>query len=305
MKNLNRCGCKLRTFSQWTDRGLVVAMTAVLFCIASSAYAQAGPILRVGKWVGEQLIGYGAGKAIDKLTGLDCEEELQQIEASLSLQIKADRADKEKLKAELAAVQSQLKILDSLIRSKPTSIDVDQYRRLLAKDLDKVLLVQEKQDQRLTLLEKEVADLTTQLRRLQTGSRGAEEARDSPAPVRQSRAFNVHVEAQEQWTSTGIALAPGDSITIQAGGSAATVPGTYSGPKGQQYRCDASCTFPSGYYGQLVGKIGTSGQPFAVGERMNFFASSSGELFLAVNDCCDWSDNDGALTASVLVNSTK
>jgi hypothetical protein len=294
--------------------GRTLVIASLLLMSASSAQAQAGPvILRAGKWIGEQLIGYGTGKVIDKLAGLDCEEELRQVEASLSVQLKKERSDKEKIRAELAATQSQLQIINSLLRTKPTSTDIAEFRRQLVKDLDKVLVVQEEHDQRITQLEREVADLTMRLRRIEAGPRlvdtkslpepGVHETPEPQSPKPKPKYFNVSVAAVARWMKTGIILAQGESVAIQASGSAATVPGTYSGPRGQRYRCDTTCSFPGGYYGQLVGKIGANGRPFAVGEQANIFAPSSGELFLAVNDCCDWSDNDGAFTAFISVGS--
>lgn len=182
---------ELRRFSRWTICSWF--MLSLLLFVAPDADAQAGSIvLRAGMWLGEELLGYGAGKVFDKMLGLDYEEELRQVEASLSLQLKKERNDKEKIRAELAAAKSQLRILDSLLRSKPTPVDVSQFRRQLAKDLDTVLRVQEEHDERITRLEREVAELTLRLRRLETGPSPAyQEASENPKPRQPKKSGQV------------------------------------------------------------------------------------------------------------------
>lgn len=101
------------------------------------------------------------------------------------------------------------------------------------------------------------------------------------------------------WVKTGVMLGNGDEVVVQASGRAATVPEQFSGPDGQPYRCDSTCSFPGGWFGQLIAKIGVDGQPIAVGEKSTLIADDDGELFLGVNDCCDWSDNQGELKVTV------
>lgn len=104
---------------------------------------------------------------------------------------------------------------------------------------------------------------------------------------------------------TDLILTKDDDVVIQASGRASTVPGTFSGPEGQPYRCNDSCTFPGGQFGQLIAKIGIDGNPFPIGERSAFSSDASGELFLAVNDCCNWNDNQGAFDASISAESRR
>lgn len=151
--------------------GLKAAVVTTLFVLifkATPTYAQAGPVLlKVGKWVGGQLIGYVTGKAIDQALGIDFEKELRQVEATLSAQIKQERADKEKLRVELAAARSTLEILGKLIRSKPQPGEIDGYRQQLAKDLEAVVAVQGEHDQRIVVLERQVRELNIRLRQLE------------------------------------------------------------------------------------------------------------------------------------------
>lgn len=48
----------------------------------------------------------------------------------------------------------------------------------------------------------------------------------------------------------------------------------------------------------LVGKIGSDGRPFEVGSRRTFWAQSTGELYLSVNDN-NFSDNDGSWDVTI------
>jgi hypothetical protein len=119
------------------------------------------------------------------------------------------------------------------------------------------------------------------------------------------RSRTVHIPASEPWTSTGFILTKGDDVVIRGSGTVATLPGTFSGPNGQPYHCDGSCSFPAGQFGQLIGKIGKDGRLFAIGEKSNLSADVSGELFLGINDCCDWSDNQGAFDVSISAESRR
>jgi hypothetical protein len=113
---------------------------------------------------------------------------------------------------------------------------------------------------------------------------------------------SLKILGKTEWMRTNITLTKNDAVTIHASGEVATTPsGNSAGPKGQEYRCIDACSFPRGMFGQLIGKIGINGQPFPVGEKANFSSGASGELFLGVNDCCDWSDNEGAFSVSISV----
>ena len=113
------------------------------------------------------------------------------------------------------------------------------------------------------------------------------------------RSRTVRIPASEPWIGTDFILTEGDEVVIQASGKAATVPETFSGPNGQPYHCNDSCSFPEGQFGQLIAKIGIDGRPFPIGEKSTFASDADGELFLGVNDCCNWNDNWGAFDASI------
>jgi len=119
------------------------------------------------------------------------------------------------------------------------------------------------------------------------------------------KSSNIKVLAKKKWVEAGLALTEGDVVTVHASGEAATVPGRFVGPKGQWSNCIESCSFPGGMFGQLIGKIGIDGQPFALGDESTFSAESSGVLFLGVNDCCDWTDNEGSFSVLISAEGTQ
>jgi hypothetical protein len=45
-------------------------------------------------------------------------------------------------------------------------------------------------------------------------------------------------------------------------------------------------------YGALVGKIGEDGEPFLIGSNYTFTATTSGDLYLAVNDLLPYYDDN-------------
>ncbi len=150
---------------------------------ALHALIQGTVILEAGKWIGSTLLGYAVGKGIDKMLGTDYEEELEQLEAALLREIRKENGDMEKMRAELKAVRSELQILDALLRSQLTPQDVTAFRQQLARDLEEVLRVQEEHDRRISSLERQVNQLTRDLRELKSnigpGSKIAEEEGNS------------------------------------------------------------------------------------------------------------------------------
>lgn len=298
-----------RGFAKQANFGLVFVGFLSLVFGTSSAHAQVGTVLlEAGTWVAGQLISYATGKAIDKVVGIDYENELRQVEASLSAQIKKERADKEKLRVELAATRSTLDILNKLIRSRPQSGEIDEFRQQLAKNLDSVLAVQIRDSERITQLERQVTELSTRLRQLEAAPPvNSFSGRAFPAPVefrrpQRPRKSEIQVQANKRWNRSGITLAPGDEVTFNANGKVSTLPGgNLSGPSGQRYACDAKCTVPNGFYGQLIGKVGEGGKVFVVDDGGRVAIEESGELFLGVNDCCNWNDNSGSFSVLVMI----
>ena len=101
---------------------------------------------------------------------------------------------------------------------------------------------------------------------------------------------------------TGINILKGQVINIKASGQVVTWhKENASGPDGQIFACNSECgcTFPEGRFGQLIGRVGESGQIFGIGSSYTTTAAESGVLFWGVNDCNDWSNNTGVYNVSI------
>jgi murein DD-endopeptidase MepM/ murein hydrolase activator NlpD len=125
------------------------------------------------------------------------------------------------------------------------------------------------------------------------------------APARGSAdtSTQVSVQGNQAWTDTGIDLTLGSNVTITASGTiriAGSDPGKTpaGGPE-----CSASSDFvaPGLPCWSLIGRIG-SGTPFYVGTATGFSVTTSGRLFLGVNDN-SFPDNSGSWAATVTVTS--
>jgi hypothetical protein len=118
----------------------------------------------------------------------------------------------------------------------------------------------------------------------------------------------VSVDVKKAWTDTGFAVTSGESIGITATGtmtsgecSSNVCNYTPAGAPGS-----TSCTgIPPGAFTapalpcwSLIGKIGTNGSPFEVGDSLQTTASAAGELYLGVNDNY-YPDNTGSWTATI------
>lgn len=107
-------------------------------------------------------------------------------------------------------------------------------------------------------------------------------------------AHQVSIAAgNDEWTSTGIKVAPGDLVVTFATGKVTV--GQVVG------EVDADGRNNSGNllgYGFIEGKVG-SGNPFSVGQRFPFSPDQPGTLKLRVHDT-KYSDNSGAFTVTVI-----
>jgi hypothetical protein len=96
----------------------------------------------------------------------------------------------------------------------------------------------------------------------------------------------VAVVGTQSWKAVGT-VAAGQQGQIEASGTIVhdTAQGRRAGPDGdaspdvQRYNVVAG--FP---HGGLIGRVGETGEPFAVGSRKTFTSPGSGTLYLQVND---------------------
>lgn len=135
-------------------------------------------------------------------------------------------------------------------------------------------------------------------------------AADSPLTV-------VHVPGDAEWVDSGIYINANTgpvAVDLKTEGAVITGRinvygiGSLSGPAGQEWICfnqpDSTpayyCAMEGEPWGKLIGKIGSSGDSFAIGNANSIEISTSGELYLAVNDYYDtYYDNLGEFTVLI------
>lgn len=95
----------------------------------------------------------------------------------------------------------------------------------------------------------------------------------------------VRVPATATWVSTGLTVRQGDVVSFDARGEVqlsdnaadrARVPGTN--------RMAPGSPLPGTNAGALIGRIGSSGRPFGIGDQTTLTMPETGVLYLAVND---------------------
>jgi hypothetical protein len=117
-----------------------------------------------------------------------------------------------------------------------------------------------------------------------------------------TRSETVTVDARRAFTDTGVDVAVGDRVAISATGTIFHDPTGSTGPSGVAERRDLSQfnVIDSENHGALIGRIGASGAPFAVGSDFSSASLAPGRLFLGINDK-GVDNNSGAFTALVTV----
>jgi hypothetical protein len=97
----------------------------------------------------------------------------------------------------------------------------------------------------------------------------------------------VVVNGNQQWTSTGIMVRKGERLTFNTSGEVrlsstgddvAQPAGATSGRK------VAGAPLPNQITGALIGRIGTNGRPFGIGNLNSVVMPETGMLFLGIND---------------------
>jgi hypothetical protein len=123
-------------------------------------------------------------------------------------------------------------------------------------------------------------------------------------PAVPTRTETVSVDARQAWVDTGVDVAVGDRVAISATGIIFHDATGSTGPTGVAERRDLQQynVLDSENHGALIGRIGESGAPFAVGSDFSSASLAPGRLFLGVNDR-GLDNNRGAFTATVTVRS--
>jgi len=98
----------------------------------------------------------------------------------------------------------------------------------------------------------------------------------------------VPVDATSYWVRSGVNPRKADWLTIRAEGQwssgiSQTGPNGDSGFWGLFSPACGECPVPSGYLGELIGRVG-GGPPFRVGAQRTMVVSQDGELLLAMNE---------------------
>lgn len=111
----------------------------------------------------------------------------------------------------------------------------------------------------------------------------------------------ISVSPKQAWTATGITVRKGETIAFNATGEVqlstdtndvATAFGAKSGRKA------TNAPLPNVLAGALIGRIGTNGQPFAIGSGVSVPMPAAGQLFLGVNDD-GFADNQGEFRVDI------
>jgi len=136
----------------------------------------------------------------------------------------------------------------------------------------------------------------------------------APAAPHPGTTVTVTVPAGSPWTDTYIHVDAGTYLNVRAWGTINVAGGnpafenTPAGDGPSDPHCIASDSTPYGGNWNatglpcwsLIGRIGTDGKPFEVGDKASILILRSGELYLGVNDQIGaFGDNSGAFTAKV------
>jgi hypothetical protein len=110
----------------------------------------------------------------------------------------------------------------------------------------------------------------------------------------------ITVQANQQWTPTGVTVRQGERIRFQTSGQiqlsndAQDIAGAAGSM--QQRKADRA-PLPGNFAGALIGRVG-NGQPFPIGDQTEVTMPAGGQLFLGINDD-ELGDNRGEFRVKV------
>jgi hypothetical protein len=110
---------------------------------------------------------------------------------------------------------------------------------------------------------------------------------------------DVVVDGARFWTDTGLDVAVGDRVEVQADGTVFHNEAESVGPEGEPV-ADLINPVQDAPHGALIGRVGGAGDPFFVGGTATMTVEDDGRLYLGINDP-GVNNNSGAFTAAVTV----
>ena len=110
----------------------------------------------------------------------------------------------------------------------------------------------------------------------------------------------VLVSGQQKWTPSGLVVRRGDRLTFTTTGEIqlSANPNDTATAAGSPQRKAPGAPLPNANAGALIGRVGTNGPVFAIGDQNSLTVQESGQLFLGINDD-ETSDNRGEFRVKI------
>lgn len=111
----------------------------------------------------------------------------------------------------------------------------------------------------------------------------------------------IVIEAKQAWTATGLTVQKGETVRFTTTGqiqlsSDSNDVAQSAGSLSQ--RMAPGAPLPRAFAGALIARIGTTGQPFAIGNQTSVQMPETGQLYLGINDD-DVRDNQGQFRVEI------
>jgi hypothetical protein len=111
----------------------------------------------------------------------------------------------------------------------------------------------------------------------------------------------IVVPANQQWTATGMTVQKGETVRFTTTGQIQLSNDTNDVAQAagaMSQRLAHGAPLPRAFAGALIGRIGTTGQPFAIGNQTSLQMPEAGQLYLGINDD-NLSDNSGEFRVEI------
>ena len=121
------------------------------------------------------------------------------------------------------------------------------------------------------------------------------------ANLQSATGAGISVSPKQAWTATGMTVRKGEVLhfnatgEIQLSGDANDVATAFGAKSGRKA---TGAPLPNVLAGALIGRIGPTGQPFAIGSGVPVTMPAAGQLFLGINDD-GFEDNQGELRVDI------
>lgn len=150
-------------------KGWRVVLLIVLLAMPQPAWALKKKLIGIAaQFLGQEIVSYGFGRALDRLRGVDLESRLREAEREVEGRLpQAEGPERTSLEEELALIRRQLAGLQQLLHGAPSAAELAALKTRVQEDIPRIQRLLQQQGRRVDRLEGDMGDVKARLQALE------------------------------------------------------------------------------------------------------------------------------------------